>query len=40
MRKKLDEKIRALITNSQKAQHRGMFVIVGDRAKDQVVNLY
>lgn len=40
MRKKLDPRIRALMANARKARHRGLFVIIGDRARDQVVNLF
>ena len=40
MRKKIDERIRILIQNAIKARHRGIVMIVGDRAKDQVINLY
>lgn len=40
MRKKIDERIRILIQNAIKARHRGIIMIVGDRAKDQVINLY
>lgn len=40
MRKKIDERIRMLMQNCVKARHRGVFVILGDRAKDQIINLY
>ncbi|GMN33414.1 hypothetical protein TIFTF001_004140 [Ficus carica] len=40
MRKKVDERIRTLIENGVKTRHRSMFVIVGDRYHDQVVNLH
>jgi N-acetyltransferase 10 len=40
MRKKVDDRIRALIENVQKTMHRAFFVIVGDRGRDQVVNLH
>ncbi|GER47563.1 tRNA(Met) cytidine acetyltransferase TmcA [Striga asiatica] len=39
MRKKVDERIRTLIENGVKARHRSMFVIIGDKSRDQVVNL-
>jgi len=39
-RKKLDPRIRALIENGVKTRHRSLFVIVGDRARDQVVNIH
>ena len=39
-RKKLDSRIPTLITNGVKLGHRTMFVMVGDRGKDQVVNLH
>lgn len=40
MRKKVDARIQRLIENVQKANQRGLFVIVGDRAKDVVVNIH
>jgi N-acetyltransferase 10 len=40
MRKKLDARIPALVTHGVESRHRTLFVIVGDRGKDQVVNLH
>ncbi|XP_051114910.1 RNA cytidine acetyltransferase 1-like [Andrographis paniculata] len=40
MRKKVDQRIRTLIENGVKARHRSMFVIVGDKSLDQIVNLH
>ncbi|KAL3637489.1 hypothetical protein CASFOL_018657 [Castilleja foliolosa] len=40
MRKKVDERIRTLIDNGVKARHRSMFVIIGDKSRDQIVNLH
>lgn len=40
MRKKVDNRIRVLIENGMASKHRSMFVIVGDRGKDQVVILH
>ncbi|XP_068651876.1 RNA cytidine acetyltransferase 1-like [Aristolochia californica] len=40
MRKKVDERIRTLIENGVKTRHRSMFIIVGDKYRDQIVNLY
>lgn len=40
MRKKVDERIRTLIENGVKLRHRSMFVIVGDKYRDQIVNLH
>ncbi|PIN13145.1 putative P-loop ATPase fused to an acetyltransferase [Handroanthus impetiginosus] len=40
MRKKVDERIRTLIENGVKARHRSMFVIIGDKSRDQIVNLH
>ncbi|KAJ1412894.1 tRN [Sesbania bispinosa] len=40
MRKKVDERIRTLIENGVKTRHRSMFVIIGDKSRDQVVNLH
>lgn len=39
-RKKLDNRIRILIENSVALRHRSMFIVVGDKAKDQVVILH
>ncbi|KAF2324819.1 hypothetical protein GH714_017283 [Hevea brasiliensis] len=39
MRKKVDARIRTLIENGVKARHRSMFVIIGDKSRDQIVNL-
>ena len=38
MRKKVDERIRTLIENGVKLRHRSMFVIVGDKSRDQVIS--
>ncbi|OAY35955.1 RNA cytidine acetyltransferase 2 [Manihot esculenta] len=40
MRKKVDERIRTLIQNGVKLRHRSMFVIIGDKSRDQIVNLH
>lgn len=40
MRKKIDDRIRIIIENCQKTKHRGFFVIIGDRAREQVVNIH
>ncbi|XP_010249467.1 PREDICTED: RNA cytidine acetyltransferase 2-like [Nelumbo nucifera] len=40
MRKKVDDRIRTLIENGVKTRHRSMFVIVGDKSRDQIVNLH
>ncbi|KAG8391484.1 hypothetical protein BUALT_Bualt01G0192500 [Buddleja alternifolia] len=40
MREKVDERIRTLIENGGKARHRFMFVIIGDKSTDQIVNLH
>lgn len=39
-KKKVDERIRTLIENGVKTRTRSFFVIVGDRGKDQAVNLH
>ncbi|XP_020097537.1 RNA cytidine acetyltransferase 1-like isoform X2 [Ananas comosus] len=39
MRKKVDDRIRTLIENGVKLRHRSMFIIVGDKSRDQVVYL-
>lgn len=40
MRKKVDSRIRTLVENGVATRQRSMFVIVGDKARDQVVNLH
>ncbi|KAL1506350.1 hypothetical protein ABEB36_005733 [Hypothenemus hampei] len=40
VRKKIDNRIRVLIENGIKLGHRTLFVVVGDKAKDQVVILH
>ena len=35
MRKKVDQRIRTLVENGVKLHQRSMFVIVGDRGRDQ-----
>ncbi|KAL6558902.1 hypothetical protein OROMI_019252 [Orobanche minor] len=40
MIKKVDERIRTLIENGVKAHHRSMFIIIGDKSRDQIVNLH
>ena len=40
MRKKIDSRIRTLVENCMKTRHRSLFVIVGDKGRDQVVNLH
>lgn len=40
MRKKVDERIRTLIENGVKTGHRSMFVMIGDKSRDQIVNLH
>uniref|UniRef100_H3DF39 RNA cytidine acetyltransferase n=1 Tax=Tetraodon nigroviridis TaxID=99883 RepID=H3DF39_TETNG len=40
VRKKIDNRIRVQIENGVALQHRTMFVVVGDRGKDQVVILH
>ena len=40
MKKKVDERVRTLIENGVKSRTRSLFVIVGDRGKDQVANLH
>ena len=40
MRKKISELIRQLFELSQKRNHRSIIVLIGDRAKDQTINLY
>jgi hypothetical protein len=38
VRKELDKRIRTLIETGVKQGHRSMFVVVGDKAQDQVNN--
>ncbi|KAL2531341.1 UPF0202 protein [Abeliophyllum distichum] len=40
MRKRVDERIITLIQNGVKNRHRSLFVIVGDKAREQMVNLH
>ncbi len=40
MRKKIDKRILAFLTRGLQTRHRTMFVIVGDRGRDQVVNIH
>jgi N-acetyltransferase 10 len=40
MRKKISELVRQLFEISRAKRHRSVVVIIGDRAKDQVINLY
>ncbi|XP_065864767.1 RNA cytidine acetyltransferase 1-like isoform X2 [Euphorbia lathyris] len=40
MRKKVDDRIRNLIENGVKAGHRSLFVLIGDKSRDQIVNLH
>ncbi|KAK2080542.1 hypothetical protein QBZ16_000395 [Prototheca wickerhamii] len=40
MRKKVDSRIRTLVENCVKTRQRSLFVIVGDKGRDQVVNLH
>lgn len=37
VRKKIDNRIRVLIENGVKLGHRTLFVIVGDKGRDQVI---
>jgi len=40
MRKQLDPRIPTLINNNVKENHRSLIVLVGDKGRDQVVNLH
>ncbi|KAJ0392222.1 hypothetical protein P43SY_011549 [Pythium insidiosum] len=40
VKKKVDARVRTLLENCIKENHRSFFVIVGDHGKDQVVNLH
>lgn len=40
MRKKVDARVRTLVENCVKLKQRGLFVIIGDKGRDQVVNLH
>lgn len=40
MRKKVDERVRTLIDNGVKTRHRSFFVIIGDKSREQIVNLH
>lgn len=36
VRKKIDNRIRVIIENGVKLKHRTLFVVVGDKGRDQV----
>lgn len=36
MKKKIDSRVRTLIENGVKSQHRSLFVLVGDHGREQV----
>ena len=38
-KKKIDNRIRVMIENGVKSGHRSLFVIIGDKARDQVYQL-
>src|SRR5688572_27541886 len=40
LRKKIDGRVKTLLENGVKVGHRSFFVIVGDRAREQVVNIH
>jgi N-acetyltransferase 10 len=40
VRKKVDSRLRVLIENGVKQRHRSLFVVIGDKAREQVVNLH
>lgn len=40
VKKRVDERLRTLLRNGIHRQHRSLVVLVGDNAKDQVVNLH
>ena len=40
VKKKIDPRVRTLIENGTALRQRTMFVLVGDRGRDQVVNLH
>eukprot|EP00922_Rhytidocystis_sp_ex-Travisia-forbesii_P066854 GHVS01099302.1.p1 GENE.GHVS01099302.1~~GHVS01099302.1.p1 ORF type:complete len:1062 (-),score=157.68 GHVS01099302.1:171-3356(-) len=40
MRKKVDSRIKAMVEENVGRRHRSMFVMVGDRSRDQIVNLH
>ena len=40
VKKKIDARVRTLIENGVATKQRSLFVLVGDKGKDQVVNLH
>jgi len=40
VKKKIDPRVRTLVENGVTLRQRTMFVLVGDRGRDQVVNLH
>ena len=40
VKKKVDSRVRTLVENGVSLGHRSFFVLVGDKGRDQVVNLH
>ncbi len=40
VRKKIDGRVKTLLENGVRSGHRSFFVLVGDRAREQVVNIH
>ena len=40
VKKKVDARVRTLIENAVRTNHRSLIVLVGDKGKDQVVTLH
>ncbi len=40
IRKKIDDKIKILLNNCIKLNERAMFLIIGDKSRDQISNLH
>eukprot|EP00331_Platyophrya_macrostoma_P004230 CAMPEP_0176422884 /NCGR_PEP_ID=MMETSP0127-20121128/9978_1 /TAXON_ID=938130 /ORGANISM="Platyophrya macrostoma, Strain WH" /LENGTH=1044 /DNA_ID=CAMNT_0017803777 /DNA_START=105 /DNA_END=3239 /DNA_ORIENTATION=+ len=40
IKRKVDDRIKFIIENAAEKKHRGILLLVGDRAKDQIVNLH
>lgn len=40
VKRKVDDRVKTLIEDAARQQHRGLLLLVGDRGKDQIVNLH
>lgn len=40
VKKKIDDRIKTLIENGVRCNHRSFFILIGDRGREQIVNLH